>query len=45
LIANGVTVRHKWGLEHRSRNRIRSVDPVWVIVDMRDSRGIHPVEF
>jgi len=45
LIANGVTVRHKWGLEHRSRNRIRSVDLVRVVVDMRDSGEIHPVEF
>jgi len=35
----------RWSLEHRSRSKNRSVDLVWVTVDMRDSDEIHTVEF
>jgi len=35
----------RWRLEHRSRSRNRSVDPVQVIVDMRDSGEIYTMEF
>jgi len=38
-------VSNRWSLEHRSRNRNRSVDPVQVVIDMRDSGGVHTVEF
>ena len=29
-------------MERRGRNRNRSVDPVWVIVDIRNSGGVPP---
>jgi len=45
LVVNGITVSDRWSLEHRSRNRNRSIDPVQVVIDMRDSSRVHPVEF
>ena len=35
----------RWSLEDRGRSRNRSINPVWVIVNMRDSDGIYIVEF
>ena len=45
MVVNGIMVSDRWSLERRSRNRDRSVDPFWVVVDMRDGGGVHPVKF
>jgi len=35
----------RWSLEHRSRSRNRSIDLVWVVVNIRDSGEIYIMEF
>jgi len=35
----------RWSLENRGRNRNRSVDPVQVVINMRNSDRIHIVKF